>query len=391
MERVDVAVIGGGLLGCATAYYLARGGASVALLERGELNREASGQNAGSLHFQLEFRMIVKGETVAEQFASAMPLFLDAQRTWATLEAELGTGLGVHIGGGLMVAESGAELAALERKSALENRAGLDTRLLDGEQARRVAPYLSPTVRGANWCPSEGHANPRLVAPAFAAAAARAGALIAARTPVVGLSRPDAAWLVETAGGPPLRAEVVVVAAGIWSGELTAMAGFALPLLPHALTIFATGASRPLVEHLIQHAGERLSLKQTAEGNVLVGGGWPSRLHERDGVPDPSLRPAARFGSITGSASVAARIVPAVAALSAIRIWTGITAASPDNVPVLGEVPGQRGLFVATAGSLFTLGPSFARLLAEQILEGRSSLPLAPYSPARFAAATGGR
>ncbi len=113
MDQVDVAVVGGGLLGCATAYYLTRGGASVALLERGELNREASGQNAGSLHFQLEFRMIARGETVASQFALAMPLFLDAQRTWAGLEAELGTPVGAHLAGGLMVAETAAELESL--------------------------------------------------------------------------------------------------------------------------------------------------------------------------------------------------------------------------------------------------------------------------------------
>ena len=79
MRHAEVVVVGGGLLGCAAAYYLTRGGARVVLLERGELNREASGQNAGSLHFQLEFRMIVEGDAIAEQFALSLPLCLEAQ------------------------------------------------------------------------------------------------------------------------------------------------------------------------------------------------------------------------------------------------------------------------------------------------------------------------
>jgi sarcosine oxidase subunit beta len=385
MGPVDVAVIGGGLLGCATAYYLARGGARVALLERGELNREASGQNAGSLHFQLEFRMIDQGERVAEQFALSMPLCLDAQRIWAGLEAELGSTVGAHLEGGLMVAESERELEALARKSALENREGLPTRILDGDETRALAPYLSPAVRGACWCASEGHANPRLVAPAFAAAASRAGATIHARTPVVGLSRPGGGWRVETASGGPLLAGALVVCAGIWSGEVTALAGARLPIIAHPLTIFAPAKTDPLVPHLIQHAGQRLSLKQTAEGNVLVGGGWPSRLVAGADGFARSGRPALLLDSIAGSAAVAARIVPAVARLPAIRIWTGIAGATDDNVPILGELPGRPGLFVATTGSGFTLGPTYAHLLAELILHGRSSLPLATYDPGRFA------
>ncbi len=165
---------------------------------------------------------------------------------------------------------------------------------------------------------------------------------------------------------------------------MTGLAGAPLPLVSHPLTLFATAAIDPIVDHLIQHAGQRLSLKQSAEGNLLVGGGWPSRLRERSGIPAPSSRPAPRFDSIAGSAAIACRVVPAVAATSAIRVWTGVAPATDDNVPILGELPGLPGLFVATAGSGFTLGPTYARLIAEQILEGRPSLPLDTFSPARF-------
>jgi sarcosine oxidase, subunit beta len=380
---LDAVVVGGGLLGCATAYYLARAGADVTLLERGELNREASGQNAGSLHFQLEYRMIEPGDQVAEQFALTIPLCLDAARSWASLDEELGGEVGAHLGGGLMVAETEQQLEVLRRKSALENRYGLETRVIDGDEARAIAPYLSPAVLGACWCAEEGHANPRLAAPAFAAAAARLGASVRARTPVVALVPDGSGWCLETPTGEKVTAAAVVLAAGLWTTELAALVGLPLPLDLHALTILATARVPPLVGQLVQHAGERLSLKQTAEGNVLVGGGWRSRLHLVDGEIDTDRRPALVYGAIAGNAAVAARIVPAVAALHAIRIWTGVVGVTFDNVPFLGEAPDSPGLYVATAGNAFTLGPTLARLASELVLEGAASFPLETFSLAR--------
>jgi glycine/D-amino acid oxidase-like deaminating enzyme len=383
---LDAVVVGGGLLGCATAYNLARGGAEVALLERGELNREASGQNAGSLHFQLEYRMVEPGDEVAEQFALTIPLCLDAAASWASLHEELGEEIGAHLEGGLMVAETETQLEALRRKSALENRYGLRTHVVDGDEARAIAPYLSSAVLGACWCAEEGHANPRLAAPAFAAAAARLGAKVRTRTPVVGIARDGSGWRVATHAGEGLSAGAVVLAAGLWSTELAALVDVPLPLDLHALTILATARVPPLVGHLVQHVGERLSLKQTAEGNVLVGGGWRSRLHLVDGEIDTGRRPALVYGAIAGNAAIAARIVPAVSALQAIRIWTGVVGVTFDNVPILGEVPERPGLYVATGGNAFTLGPTLARLAAELVLEGGASFPLETFSPARLVA-----
>ncbi len=87
MTRFDVVVLGGGLVGCAAAYYLAKRGASVLLVEQGDLNREASGRNAGSLHLQLEYRLIRHGDELASQFAQIIPLSLVALEDWRGLEA----------------------------------------------------------------------------------------------------------------------------------------------------------------------------------------------------------------------------------------------------------------------------------------------------------------
>jgi sarcosine oxidase subunit beta len=120
MEAADVLVIGGGLVGCATAWHLAQGGASVLVVEAGDLNAGASGQNAGSLHFQIERRFLENGEALADQAARTIALSRLAIEEWRGLEAALGEDLEVVMGGGLMVAETPAEMVLLEAKARRE-------------------------------------------------------------------------------------------------------------------------------------------------------------------------------------------------------------------------------------------------------------------------------
>ena len=384
-EQFDVAVVGGGLLGAASTYHLAAGGARVVLLEKDELNAHASGQNAGSLHFQLEFRMVEHGDGLAGQFARHLPLVLEAQSAWARLGDELGEDLEVVQDGGIMCAETDADIEVLRRKHALERRWGLETELLGGDEVRALAPYVAPTVRAAGYCRTEGHANPRLVGPAYARAALRHGAVIRTGARVVALERRDRRWRVTLAGDEHLDADAVLVAAGTWTAEVAAMADVRLPVVPVALSMIATEPAEPFVPHLVQHVGRRLSLKQAHDGNVLVGGGWAARLVQRSGVVDLDARPRLRFDSLAGNAWTAARVVPAVGSLAVVRAWSGVAPVTTDQLPVLGAVPRRPGLFGAAGGPGFTLGPVLSRLVAETILSGGPSLELDDYQPERFA------
>jgi sarcosine oxidase subunit beta len=384
-DRFDVAVVGGGLLGTAATYHLAGGGARVALLEKGQLNAHASGQNAGSLHFQLEFRMVEHGDTLAGQFARHLPLVLEAQSAWARLSEELGEDVEVVQAGGIMCAETDADVAVLLRKHALERRWGLETELLGGDEIRAMAPYVAPTVKAAGFCRTEGHANPRLVGPAYARAARRRGAVIRTDARVVALETRGRGWRIAVAGGDDLIVDAVLIAAGIWTGEVAAMADVRLPVVPVALTMMATEPVAAFVPHLVQHVGRRLSLKQAHDGNVLVGGGWASRLVQRNGVVDLDARPQLRFDSLAGNAWTAAHVVPEVARLAVLRTWSGVAPVTADQLPLLGAIPRRPGLFVAAGGPGFTLGPVLARLVAETILSGRPSLRLDDYHPDRFA------
>ena len=387
-ETVDCLVIGGGLLGSAVTYYLAKAGATVRLVERAQLNSAASSQNAGSLHFQLEYRMIENGSEAARKAAEAMPLHLDAQNAWAGLEQELGMPVGVSQHGGFMVAETPQQIETLKQKVMLERASGLDVELLDGAQVRNRAPYLSEQILGAAFCAKEGKADPRSCVLAYAAAAARLGARIDSGLGVSTLNYEQGVWRVHFSDGSECLSRTLAITAGAWSGRIAAMAGVSLPVSPVALTMTTTVRTSPMINHLIQHAGRRLSLKQTSDGNILIGGGWPARLHHVNGVIDLDRRPELLINSLTGNMSAALAVVPALKKLSILRVWTGTTALVADQLPLLGEVPKSHGLYIATGGSAFTLGPTYARLLAERILGRPTTLDITPFDPRRFGSLT---
>lgn len=388
MKSVHVAVLGGGLVGCATAYYLAKRGASVLLVERGDLNREASGRNAGSLHFQLEYRLIRYGDELASQFARIIPLSLFALEAWRGLESELQADLEVGMHGGLIVAESAADLAMLEKRQALQEKWGLASQLLAAAEVRRIAPYLAESVIAAGYFPHEGHANPRLVAPAFARRAEELGATIQSQTRVTALMRDGAGWVVTMIDRKGRVEEVVanavLNAAGAWAGEIGALAHLHLPIFAVPLSMNVIERAAPLIPHLVQHASQRLTLKQVAAGNILVGGGWSSRFSREGAAMNTQRRAEPVIENVMANLSLAARLVPAIGSLHLLRSWTGITGITTDQMPLLGAVPEAPGFFVAAGGAAFTHGPTYARLISELILDGRTSVNIDLYSPARF-------
>lgn len=387
-ERYDALVIGGGLLGCATTWMIAREGGSVLLAERDQINQHASGQNAGSLHFQLEYRMIERGLEAARTAAEAMPLHLESAELWRTLAAQTGERIEVKLTGGLMLAETSAQAKLLEQKTEIERSWGLDVRMLDHAEAHQLAPYLSESVVAASFCPTEGKADTRTAAPALARAALREGAVVQTRTEVVSMRRTGTDWIVglRSAGSTrTVAATNVVIAAGVWTTELGEMVGSSLPTIPLALTMTSCLRVPHFIDHLVQHAGARLSLKQVSDGNVLIGGGWAARLmRDADGRPDFDARPELLRASLAGNAEAALRVVPSLHGVPALRSWVGTTTVTPDQLPLVGDAPDAPGVFVATGGSAFTLGPSFARALTDLVAGRAPSIDLRSFNPLRF-------
>ena len=388
MTHFDVVVLGGGLVGCAAAYYLSKSGARVLLVEQGDINRGASGRNAGSLHFQLEYRLIKFGDDQAAQFAQIIPLSLVAIEDWSRLENELQSDLEVEMTGGLIVAESPGDVALLEKRQSLQERWGLPTSLLSAAEVRRRAPYLTDTVSAASYCEKEGHANPRLAAPAFARRAVTLGVTIRCRTRATGLQRDGSGWQVAMMGPGAAPDEVscdaVLNAAGAWAGEVAAMAHLHLPIFPVPLLMNVIERAPALVPHLVQHASKRLTVKQVAAGNTVIGGGWPGRFSRAGSSMDMHRRPEIVVKNISENLTLVRRLIPAIGRLHLIRTWTGTTGVTADQMPLLGQVPEAPRFYVAAGGAAFTHGPTYARLISELILTGRPSSAIDHYSPARF-------
>ncbi len=373
IER-DVVIIGGGIAGAAIAYYLAKEGVEVELLERGELNREASGTNAGSFHFQLAIHQLTGKGTEADKdrLLSDARASVEAYALWTGLGAELGADLGLHQTGGWMVAETEEQLAILREKHVLEEQAGIHTEVLTGSAMRDRAPYFSERVLGASYCDLEGHANPLVVAVLFAQRAAEHGAQIRTHTEVFGIDVDDTSaahrFTVRTNHGV-IRARRIVNAAGGWAGDLADMVGLHFPIRREGLHVNVTESRPPLLPSMVQHIGRRLTLKQTSHGSFIIGGGWPSAV---SGYP---RRYPTTWQSMAGNLRVALDIVPELETVRVVRTWSGVIAFTDDFSPIVGESALVPGYFACVATTGFTFSPIYARQVAEQILSGGTTSP----------------
>lgn len=377
-EVFDVAVVGGGISGCATAYFLSLRGARVLLLERHDLNTEASGRNAGSLHGQIQHEpFLEEGDEWARNWLPALRFLSDSLEIWDGLGDELRTDLQVARRGGLLVADHPDQMPAIERKVALERSIGIDSRVLTGNELREIAPYLSDQVVGGELCPIEGKANPLLAAPAFAMRAAERGVVIRTGTRVDGLAEEGGATVIRTSDGP-FSARKVVLAGGDGMTVLGRHLGIELPITSGAVQVSVTERVEPLVEHLVYYAGGKLTFKQARAGTLLIGGGWPARRNATgEWVLDPE--------SLRANLAIATRIAPRISDVKLLRTWVGIGNGTPDHAPIVGEVPAHPNVILGFYPYMgFTAGPLMGLTLSKLALEEDPGMDLDPFAPDRF-------
>jgi len=361
--NTDILIIGGGLAGCAMAYFLAQEGADILLIERHDLNTLASGSNSGSLHAQIPYEpFLLEGEAFARGFQPVIPLMLRSIEMWKELQAELGVDFEVSTPGGILVAETEAQMADVRRKAKLEQEAGLTVHVLGRGELAALAPYLSPRMVGGSHCPAEGKANPLKAATSFARAAERLGARIMRSTALKGLSVEAEGFLAQTGAGNIL-ARRVVNCAGAEAGRIARMVGLALEIEGFPIQVNITEPIQPLVTHLIYSAGDRLTLKQTRNGGVVIGGGWPASFDSATG------RPLVNPASITPNLKAATTMVPALAGVNLVRTWPAIVNGTADWRPIFGEAPRVKGFFTCMFPWMgFTAGPASARLVADAVM-----------------------
>lgn len=418
MEReCDVVVIGGGIIGCATAYYLARRGAHVVLLERGRVLGDQSRKNWGYVRQQ--------GRDPLE-----VPLMVEANRIWRGLERELGAEIDWVQGGNLALAADEQRMGLFEAWMGVAREFGLDTRLLRGREVATVVPGLAGSWTGGMYTPSDGHAEPTSTTDALGRAAATLGARIYTGSAVEAIqTRAGSVSGVTTERGE-VRTTRVVCAAGAWSSTLARTVGLSLPQRRVRATVALTTPALPVTAAGVW--GPTVALRQRRDGslNIAAGGAadhditldslrhlrlflpnyWKNRKLFRFHVGRPLLRDLAALGPWTAArrrplthdrgmepppnpAKVARslaelhRLLPALPRLGIERSWAGYIDATPDAVPVLGEAPSPEGFIFATgfSGHGFAMGPIVGRLIAELIVDGKPSLDITGFRFSRFA------
>lgn len=333
----DVAIIGGGLVGTWTAYFLRKRGRSVAVLEKGAVGSQASGVNFGNVRLQ-------------GRHPDEFPLALRAHAQWERIEALIGEQCEFSPCGHFYIALDPKELSRLERYQREGTAGELDIALIDANELRRRFPWLGPDACGATWSRRDGTANPRLATPAVARAARAHGAEILPDTRVVGTEAAGERFRVVTDCDLAVEAAFVVNASGAWGNEIAEQFGETTPMFPAAPPNFVTEPLPHFIHAALQAVDGSVIFRQVERGNVIVGfypRGPADRVRNRAPVPPAK--------ALLGLANMA-RVVPMLRGAQVIRVWAGIEGYLPDMLPVMGWSRTTRRLlhafgFAVTASS----------------------------------------
>jgi len=355
----DLAVVGGGVMGCAAALRAAAGGMRVVLIEQAALGSGASGVNAGTLSLQIKRLKL-------------MPYALQGYAWWQ----EAGEAVGFHRTGGLTLAFNTSEAALLHERMTQKRAAGAPIELISANEVAEREPGLTRRVVSASWCHADGYANSSRTGMYFRGLLAAAGVETREHSQVQDIMREAGGFSLVTAAGR-VRATRLLLAAGAWTHRLAVQIGLDLPIRVRVNTVAVTERAPRLVEAVIGHVTGLLTLKQKPNGTVLIGGGWQGR-----GTPTEGRGEVVAETLLT-NLRLAQFALPGVGALRMVRAWTGFEANVPDFYPLAGAIPGVPNAFMlACVRGGFTIGPCIGRLIGDLILGHEPELPL--FDPARF-------
>jgi len=364
LANCDIAIVGGGVGGVSLAYFLAKEGADVCVIERGDLFGAASGANAGTLHEQTIFSAD-RDRTSYERQASVIPILHEGARLWEELSRDWGVDLGVSRTGGLLVAEADFDVRRLREKVEIENRAGGSARLIEQDELRAIAPYVSPLAVRAVFAANEGKVDVLAAVSALAQQIRKLPVRLLLHTDVRDFERTPQGIRIQTRSGT-VMAQRLVLAGGAWNEGLVKRLGWSLPLRVRAIQCAATEKAPRFILHTLQHATRRITLKQNHHGSVVLGGGWPA--HSFDADQAPSVIPS----SVMGVVAIARHIVPQTGGLRLLRAWASYISTPIDEMPVIGAIPGARNCFVLQTNLLgITSAHALAKSLADLILFSR--------------------
>lgn len=371
-NHADVIIVGGGIIGCAAAYYLTKKGCSVLVLEGSkDIGNGGSSRNGGGVR--------QSGRDPRE-----LPLAMyGIKNLWPTLSEELEVDCEYHQDGNLRLGKTEKHLEILQGLTDRAKACGLDVRMIDGDEVRAINPYLSDEVIGASWCPTDGHANPLTTTLGYYKMARRLGARFITEEPVAALRKIKGHLRQVITKDNVYEGDTVILAAGLGSREIAATVGIDIPMQPAMLEALVTEAQPPMFDQMLGTAEADFYGHQTKHGSFVFGG--TSGL---EGFTKDNHTPVTSSISAPSTCRGIIKYFPVLRDAKIVRTWAGWMDLCADKVPVISTVSEVPGLILACgfSGHGFGIAPAVGTVLSQLALHEPTAVDLHELRYDRFRA-----
>ncbi len=365
--QAETIIIGGGLVGVWTAYFLAKRGRKVIVLEKGSVGAQSSGVNFGNLRLQGRH---------PEQY----PLSLRSQDLWERLPELIGNDCEYDRTGHLYCAFDTDEAEKLAKYAKVSRANGIIVDDFDREALVKRFPYIGTKVIAATYSLRDAVTNPRIATPATARAAKALGATIIENCCATQIEPTGVGFTIKIDDGRQFTATHLVNSAGAWAADLAMLFGEPVPAFAAGPPQFVTESLPYFIGPSLQTIDGSVIARQIPRGNVILAG-YPRTASD----PVANRAPVPPHKTVKGMAALAS-VVPALASASVIRVWSGIEAYLPDMIPIISPSETTPNLWHAFGfcGHGYQIGPGVGLCLSEWICDGATSTPLETFSIGRF-------
>ena len=371
-NTAEVIIIGGGIIGCATAYYLAKKSISVIVLEGSEcIGNAGSSRNGGGVR--------QSGRDPRE-----LPMVMwGIKNLWPNLSEELGVDVEYTQKGNLRLGKTQAHLKMLQGLTDSAVKCGLDVKMINGDEVRKINPYLSSEVIGASWCPTDGHANPLTATLAYYKKARELGVQFITGETVIDLKKIKGKIRKVITQDNIYEGEKVLVASGYDSRDITATVGIDIPMQAIKMECLVTEAEPYMFDQMLGTAEADFYGHQTKHGSFVFGGSTGLEGYNKD---NGKLVSSSLGASCTCRGIM--RYFPALSDAKIVRAWAGYIDECADKIPVISSIEEVPGLYVACGftGHGFGIAPAAAYNIAEMMSDGTPTVDMTAFRYDRFKA-----
>lgn len=369
IKSADIVVIGGGVIGCSTAYNLAKLGAGkVVVLEKSYLASGATGRCGAGMRMQwgTETNCLLSRESV--KMLSHLPELLNVN-----IDIEFTQN------GYLMPAYSEKMAEQFKQNLLLQNSLDIPARWLSPEESLEIVPFLNTKgMFGATYCAEDGHCNPFKVTEAYAQAAKNLNVEIYTDTEVQGIVKKNGKIISVRTNRGTIQTDTVVNAAGGYAKTIGRMVDVELPIFPERHEILVTEPVEPTMGPMVMSFYHNLYCQQSPHGSFIMGIGHPNEPESYD------IKSSWQF--LRDMAERLVEILPPLAGLNIVRQWAGLYDMCPDRTPILGNSPALTRFFTAAgfSGHGFMISPITGQLMAEMVMGKPTAFPIQMFDAGRF-------